>query len=102
MFAGVSALERGDFNYKLDSAGGDEIAELARAFDFGCERAWPVHTELAAPRSARRPSVEWPVRSLTTHPLAAIARMLSFSVSSSLRLISGVNSYEQVSKGWGE
>ncbi len=33
LLAGVSALERGDFNYKLDSAGGDEVAELARAFD---------------------------------------------------------------------
>jgi signal transduction histidine kinase len=33
LLAGVSALERGDFNYKLDASGGDEVAELARAFD---------------------------------------------------------------------
>jgi signal transduction histidine kinase len=33
LLAGVSALERGDFNYKLDATGGDEVAELARAFD---------------------------------------------------------------------
>ena len=33
LLAGVSALERGDFTYALDSRGGDEVAELARAFD---------------------------------------------------------------------
>jgi signal transduction histidine kinase len=33
LLAGVSALERGDFTYALDSHGGDEVAELARAFD---------------------------------------------------------------------
>jgi len=33
LLAGVSALERGDFNYKLDATGGDEVAELSRAFD---------------------------------------------------------------------
>src|SRR5437763_2694666 len=33
LLAGVSALERGDFNYKLDATGGDEVAELARALD---------------------------------------------------------------------
>src|SRR6266404_209281 len=31
--AGVGALERGDFTYALDLRGGDEVAELARAFD---------------------------------------------------------------------
>jgi signal transduction histidine kinase len=29
---GVRALERGDFNYVLDARGGDEVAELTRAF----------------------------------------------------------------------
>lgn len=33
LLAGVSALERGDFTYALDSRGGDEVAELSRAFD---------------------------------------------------------------------
>jgi signal transduction histidine kinase len=33
LLAGVSALERGDFNYSLDATGGDEVAELTRAFD---------------------------------------------------------------------
>src|SRR6266478_5493329 len=33
LLAGVSALEQGDFTYALDSHGGDEVAELARAFD---------------------------------------------------------------------
>ena len=33
LVAGVAALERGDFNYVLDMRGGDEVAELARAFD---------------------------------------------------------------------
>jgi len=33
LLAGVAALERGDFTYALDFRGGDEVAELARAFD---------------------------------------------------------------------
>jgi signal transduction histidine kinase len=33
LLSGVAALERGDFAYALDASGGDEVAELARAFD---------------------------------------------------------------------
>src|SRR5437764_8248542 len=33
LLSGVSALERGDFTYALDTRGGDEVAQLARAFD---------------------------------------------------------------------
>jgi signal transduction histidine kinase len=33
LLAGVSALERGDFTYTLDARGGDEVGQLARAFD---------------------------------------------------------------------
>ena len=33
LLAGVAALEKGDFRYPLNTAGGDEAAELARAFD---------------------------------------------------------------------
>jgi signal transduction histidine kinase len=33
LLAGVSALEQGDFTYTVDARGGDEVAELARAFD---------------------------------------------------------------------
>ena len=33
LLSGVAALEKGDFTYALDTAGGDEAAELARAFD---------------------------------------------------------------------
>jgi signal transduction histidine kinase len=33
LLAGVAALEHGDFNYALDARGGDEVAELTRAFD---------------------------------------------------------------------
>src|SRR6202023_2004013 len=33
LLAGVAALERGDFTYALDARGGDEVAELTRAFD---------------------------------------------------------------------
>lgn len=33
LLAGVSALEKGDFNYALNVSGHDEVAELARAFD---------------------------------------------------------------------
>lgn len=32
LLAGVAALEHGDFNYALDAKGGDEAAELTRAF----------------------------------------------------------------------
>ena len=33
LLAGVAALEKGDFGFPLNTAGGDEAAELARAFD---------------------------------------------------------------------
>ena len=33
LLAGVAALEQGDFTYTLDARGGDEVAELTRAFD---------------------------------------------------------------------
>jgi signal transduction histidine kinase len=33
LLAGVAALERGDFTYALETDGGDEAAELSRAFD---------------------------------------------------------------------
>jgi signal transduction histidine kinase len=33
LLAGVAALEKGDFRYPLKTTGGDEAAELARAFD---------------------------------------------------------------------
>ncbi len=33
LVAGVRALEEGDFHHPLDSRGGDEVAELTRAFD---------------------------------------------------------------------
>jgi signal transduction histidine kinase/ActR/RegA family two-component response regulator len=33
LVAGVRALERGDFSYPLSDAGGDEVAEVTRAFD---------------------------------------------------------------------
>jgi signal transduction histidine kinase len=33
LVAGVRALERGDFHHPVDSGGGDEVAELTRAFD---------------------------------------------------------------------
>jgi len=33
LLSGVSALERGDFKYRLDTRGGDEVAQLALAFD---------------------------------------------------------------------
>jgi signal transduction histidine kinase len=33
LVAGVRALEAGDFHHPLDSRGGDEVAELTRAFD---------------------------------------------------------------------
>jgi signal transduction histidine kinase len=33
LLSGVAALEKGDFTYALETSGGDEAAELARAFD---------------------------------------------------------------------
>jgi signal transduction histidine kinase len=33
LLSGVAALERGDFTYKLDTRGGDEVGHLARAFE---------------------------------------------------------------------
>jgi methyl-accepting chemotaxis protein len=33
LLSGVAALEQGNFTYALDAGGGDEVAQLARAFD---------------------------------------------------------------------
>jgi signal transduction histidine kinase len=67
LVAGVAALERGDFNYVLDMSGGDEVAELARAFD--------------RMRTSLRQSQQ---RLLEAERLATIGRMAS-SISHDLR-----------------
>jgi signal transduction histidine kinase len=64
---GVRALERGDFSYPLKSTGGDEVAEVSRAFD-------GMRTSL---RAAQRQLID-------TERLATIGRMAS-SISHDLR-----------------
>jgi signal transduction histidine kinase len=64
---GVRALERGDFSYPLQSTGGDEVAEVSRAFD-GMR---------ASLRTAQRQLID-------TERLATIGRMAS-SISHDLR-----------------
>jgi signal transduction histidine kinase len=64
---GVRALERGDFSYPLESDGGDEVAEVSRAFD-------GMRTSL---RAAQRQLID-------AERLATIGRMAS-SISHDLR-----------------
>jgi len=67
LLAGVAALERGDFTYALHTQGGDEAAELSRAFDRMRQSLQKVHQNL-----------------IESERLATIGRMAS-SISHDLR-----------------
>jgi signal transduction histidine kinase len=79
LLAGVSALERGDFNYKLDATGGDEVAELARAFDRTRESL--AHTQQNLLESERLATIGRMASSIShdlRHSLAAIVANAEF------------------------
>jgi signal transduction histidine kinase len=79
LLAGVSALERGDFNYKLDATGGDEVAELARAFDRMRESL--AHTQQNLLESERLATIGRMASSIShdlRHSLAAIVANAEF------------------------
>jgi signal transduction histidine kinase len=79
LLAGVSALERGDFNYKLDATGGDEVAELARAFDR--MRDSLAHTQQNLLESERLATIGRMASSIShdlRHSLAAIVANAEF------------------------
>ena len=67
LLAGVAALERGDFTYALHTQGGDEAAELSRAFDRMRQSLQKIHQNL-----------------IESERLATIGRMAS-SISHDLR-----------------
>lgn len=79
LLAGVAALERGDFNYKLDATGGDEVAELARAFDRMRESL--AHTQQNLLESERLATIGRMASSIShdlRHSLAAIVANAEF------------------------
>src|SRR5258708_12409213 len=65
LLSGVAALERGDFNYALDAGGGDEVAELARAF--GRMRESLFHTQQDLIESELLATLVPPTRPLPPH-----------------------------------
>jgi signal transduction histidine kinase len=79
LLAGVSALERGDFDYKLDATGGDEVAELARAFHRMRESL--AHTQQNLLESERLATIGRMASSIShdlRHSLAAIVANAEF------------------------
>lgn len=85
LLSGVAALERGDFTYALDAEGGDEVAELARAFDR--MRASLLHTQQNLIESERLATIGRMASSIShdlRHSLAAIVANAEFLCESHL------------------
>ena len=85
LLSGVAALERGDFTYALDAGGGDEVAELARAFDR--MRDSLLHTQQNLIESERLATIGRMASSIShdlRHSLAAIVANAEFLCESHL------------------
>ena len=80
---GVRALEKGDYDYPLDRRGGDEVAEVTRAFDRMRDSLLKTQQEL-----------------LEAERLATIGRMAS-SISHDLRhSLAAIVASKKLSTGW--
>ncbi len=85
LVSGVRALEKGDFNYPLKARGGDEAAELTRAFDrmrLSLKRTQEelLHAERLATIGRMASSISHDLR----HPLTAILAYAEFLSESQL------------------
>jgi signal transduction histidine kinase len=97
LLAGVSALERGDFTYALDSRGGDEVAELARAFDRMRESLWKTQQNLIeAERLATIGRMASSISHDLRHSLAAIVANAEFLCESQLSSLQREELYQEV------
>jgi signal transduction histidine kinase len=97
LLSGVAALERGDFNYALDAGGGDEVAELARAFDRMRESLF--HTQQNLIESERLATIGRMASSIShdlRHSLAAIVANAEFLCESDLSRDQREDLYQEV------
>lgn len=94
---GVRALERGDFNYPLDAHGGDEVAELTRAFDRMRDSLLKTQQELLeAERLATIGRMASSISHDLRHSLAAIVANAEFLCESRLTSDQREELYQEV------
>jgi len=97
LLSGVAALEKGDFTYALDTSGGDEAAELARAFDRMRESLF--HTQQNLIESERLATIGRMASSIShdlRHSLAAIVANAEFLCESHLSREQREDLYQEV------
>jgi signal transduction histidine kinase len=97
LLSGVSALERGDFTYTLDTRGGDEVAQLARAFDRMRESL--ARTQQNLLESERLATIGRMASSIShdlRHSLAAIVANSEFLCESHLSALQREELYQEV------
>lgn len=97
LLAGVAALEHGDFSYALDARGGDEVAELTRAFDRMRESLAKTQQNLL--ESERLATIGRMASSIShdlRHSLAAIVANAEFLCESELNALQREELYQEV------
>jgi signal transduction histidine kinase len=100
LVAGVRALERGDFYHPVDSRGGDEVAELTRAFDR--MRASLLKSQRDLLESEQLATIGRMASSIShdlRHSLAAIVANSEFLVDSHLTPEQREELYQEVQSG---
>src|SRR3984893_12161546 len=100
LVAGVRALEAGDFHHPLDSRGGDEVAELTRAFDR--MRASLLKTQRDLLESEQLATIGRMASSIShdlRHSLAAIVANSEFLCDSHLTPVQREELYQEVRRG---
>lgn len=100
LVAGVRALEHGDFHHPVDSTGGDEVAELTRAFDR--MRASLLKSQRDLLESEQLATIGRMASSIShdlRHSLAAIVANSEFLVDSHLTPEQREELYQEVQSG---
>ena len=97
LVAGVRALEKGDFTYALDARGGDEVAELTRAFNRMRDSLLKTQQELLeAERLATIGRMASSISHDLRHSLAAIVANAEFLCESRLSSEQREELYQEV------
>jgi signal transduction histidine kinase len=97
LVAGVRALGRGDFHYRLDARGGDEVAEVTRAFNRMRDSLLKTQQELIdAERLATIGRMASSVSHDLRHSLAAIVANAEFLLESHLSTDQREELYQEI------
>ncbi len=100
LVAGVRALEGGDFHHPLDSRGGDEVAELTRAFDrMRTSLLKSQHDLLESEQLATIGRMASSISHDLRHSLAAIVANSEFLCDSHLTPVQREELYQEVRSG---